>query len=188
MAWVDVLMLVDPGWKNHVKKAETAKTHREKQAISISQQFCERFFLVDIKTWTILLFSMAHEQSHLEYHKSLWQFCEWLAIIINVSPTQIYLKYPGASSLTNRKPILGAENGRLAKSPWPHLKHSEKERSDPLAWNIIRDVLGRKLSSPSRSQRCWTHRTATNTTKKHFSGGYPRGTSKKTSISNCPWL
>lgn len=30
---------------------------------------------------------------------------------------------------------------------------------------------------------------ATNTTKNHFSGlGYPRGTSKKTSISNCPWL
>lgn len=100
--------------------------------------------------------------------------------MINVSPTQIYLQIPGDflpySSLL-------AENGRCVKS---HLKHSEKERSDPLA-SIIRDVLGWEKTLISQQSKDVGPRTATNTTKKHFSGGYPRGTSKKTSISNCPW-
>lgn len=69
MGWC--LMLVDPGWKNHVKNQKQRKHKRKTGNVNITT-ILWKMFLVDIKTWTILLCSMAHEQSHLEYHESLW--------------------------------------------------------------------------------------------------------------------
>ena len=123
MAWVDVLMLVDPGFQNHVKNQKQRKQQEKNRQYQYHNNFVK---------------------------DALWQSCEWIAIIwpnYDISPTQIYLKYRGF-------PLLFATNlgGWEQSPPWHitdwfghlpnplHLKHSEKERSDPLA-SIIRDVL-----------------------------------------------